>query len=76
MIMSDFNVMQGISIFSGQFNETHKEVIDELFEKLTIDDDSSAQVLEEYTDYRTYMDYDIKISPEDGGVMLYSKVSK
>lgn len=37
-------------------------MIDELFEKLTIDDDSSAQVLEEYTDYRTYMDYDIKIS--------------
>ena len=76
MIMSDFNVMQGISIFSGQFNETHKEVIDELFEKLTIDDDSSAQVLEEYTDYRTYMDYDIKISHEDGGFMLYSKVSQ
>ena len=37
-------------------------MIDERFEKLTIDDDSSAQVLEEYTDYRTYMDYALKIS--------------
>ncbi|MBS5284840.1 MAG: AAA family ATPase [Clostridiales bacterium] len=76
MIMSDFNVMQGASIFSGVFNETHKEVIDELFEKLTMDDDSSSRTLEEYTDYRTYMDYDIKISNDDGGFMLYSKVSQ
>ena len=76
MIMSDFNVMQGASLFSGLFNETHKEVIDELFEKLTLDDDSSTQTLEEYTDYRTYMDYDIKITGQDGGFMLYSKVSQ
>lgn len=76
MIMSDFNVMQGTSIFSGLFNETHKEVIDELFEKLTLDDDTSSKTLEEYTDYRTYMDYDIKISSEYGGFMLYSKVSQ
>ena len=76
MIMSDFNVMQGESIFSGLFNETHKEVIDELFEKLTLDDNASAKTLEEYTDYRTYMDYDIKISNDDGSYMLYSKVSK
>lgn len=76
MIMSDFNVMQGASIFSGIFNETHKEVIDELFEKLTVDDEASSKTLEEYTDYRTYMDYDIKISNDDGGFMLYSKVSQ
>lgn len=76
MIMSDFNVMQGESIFSGLFNETHKEVIEELFEKLTLDDERSAKTLEEYTDYRTYMDYDIKISNADGSYMLYSKVSQ
>lgn len=76
MIMSDFNVMQGASLFSGLFNETHKEVIDELFEKLTLDDESSSKTLEEYTDYRTYMDYDIKITNEDGGFMFYSKVSQ
>lgn len=76
MIMSDFNVMQGASIFSGMFNEMYKEVIDELFEKLMVDDENSAQTLKEYTDYRTYMDYDIKISSDDGGFMLYSKVSQ
>lgn len=76
MIMSDFNIMQGESIFSSAFNEIHKEVIDELFEKLTLDDEQSSKTLEEYTDYRTYMDYDIKISNEDGNYMLYSKVSR
>lgn len=76
MIMDDFNVLQGNSIFSSIFSETHKEVIEELFEKLTIDDDESNQTLEEFTDYRTYMDYDIKITGEDESYMLYSKVSQ
>ncbi len=76
MIMDDFNVMEGESIFSGVFQENHREVIEELFEKLTLDDEDSARVLEEYTDYRTYMDYDIRITTDDGGYMLYSKVSR
>lgn len=76
MIMSDFNVMQGESIFSGIFHATHKEVIEELFEKLAAEDENSSKTLELYTDYRTYMDYDIKITGEDGGFMYYSKVSQ
>ncbi|MCD8069371.1 MAG: hypothetical protein LUE87_10925 [Lachnospiraceae bacterium] len=76
MIMDDFNVLQGESLFSGIFRENHREVIEELFEKLTADDDNSTKVLEEYTDYRTYMDYDIKIQYDDGSYMLYSKVSR
>ncbi|MCD7751994.1 MAG: cell division protein MukB [Lachnospiraceae bacterium] len=76
MIMDDFNVLQGESLFSGLFRENHREVIEELFEKLIADDDNSTKVLEEYTDYRTYMDYDIKIQNEDGSYMLYSKVSR
>ena len=46
------------------------------FEKLALDDEKSAKTLEEYTDYRTYMDYDIKICSADGSYMLYSKVSQ
>ncbi len=76
MIMDDFNVLNGESIFSGLFRDNHREVIEELFEKLTVDDESSTKVLEEYTDYRTYMDYDIKIQNDDGSYMLYSKVSQ
>lgn len=74
MIMDDFNAMQGTSIFSGLFHETHKEVIDELFEKLALDNENSAQALDEFTDYRTYMDYDIKIVHSDNSYSYYSKV--
>ena len=74
MIMDDFNAMQGESLFSGSFHETHKEVIDELFERLALDSENSARSLEEFTDYRTYMDYDIKILHTDGSYSYYSKV--
>ncbi|MDT8718814.1 AAA family ATPase [Clostridium sp. 19966] len=76
MIMDDFNIVEGYSLLSGQFNDRHKEVIDELFEKLTLDEDNGAKTLEEFTDYRTYMDYDIHISHGDGTESYYSKVAK
>lgn len=74
MIMDDFNAMEGESIFSGIFHETHKAVIDELFERLALNNDNNAKVLDEFTDYRTYMDYDLQIIHEDGSYSLYSKV--
>ena len=74
MIMDDFNAMQGESIFSGMFHENHKAVIEELFERLAIDNDNSVKALDEFTDYRTYMDYDIRIIHSDGNYSLYSKV--
>lgn len=76
MIMDDFNVMGGESIFSGMFHANHKEVIEELFEKLSLDDENSQETLQRYTDYRFYMDYDIKIIGDDGSFMYYSKVAR
>lgn len=74
MIMDDFNMVQGESIFSGIFHETHKEVIEELFDRLAINNENNAKTLDEFTDYRTYMDYDIKIIHSDGSYSYYSKV--
>lgn len=74
MVMDDFNMMQGESIFSGIFHETHKEVIEELFDRLALHSENQTKTLEEFTDYRTYMDYDIKIIHSDGSYSYYSKV--
>lgn len=74
MLMDDFNVVQGESIFSGIFHENHRAVIDELFERLAIQNDNNSKALDEFTDYRTYMDYDIKIIHSDGSYSYYSKV--
>ena len=75
MIMDDFNIGEGLSLLSGQFHRRHEKVIDELFEKLTIDDEG-GKTLEEFTDYRTYMDYDIRITHSDGNYYYYSRVSE
>ena len=74
MLMDDFNVVQGESIFSGIFHETHREVIDELFDRLAVNNENNTKTLDEFTDYRTYMDYDIKIIHSDGSYSYYSKV--
>ena len=75
MIMDDMNI-GGESIFGAAFMNEHREVIDDLFNKLALsDDENTDKVLELYTDYRTYMDYDIRIVLTDGSFMLYSKVS-
>lgn len=76
MIMDDMNIGGNESVFSAAFTNEHKEVIDELFSKLALnDDDDTDKLLEQYTDYRSYMDYDIRIVLPDGNYMLYSKVS-
>lgn len=75
MIMDDFNMVECFSLLSGQFNENHKEVINELFDKLTNNDENNFKTLEEFTDYRTYMDYDIVIKNGED-IIYYSKVSK
>lgn len=76
MIMDERNIGGNESIFGAAFREDHKEVMDDLFSKLALDNDENTdRILEQYTDYRTYMDYDIKIALSDGSYMLYSKVS-
>lgn len=74
MIMDDFNAVSGESIFAGIFHENHKEVIDELFERLALDQQNGNKALDEFTDYRTFMDYDIKIIHNDESYSYYSKV--
>lgn len=76
MIMSDFNVMSGVSIFSGAFHEDNREVIEELFDRLLSGGENGAALVEEFTDYRSYMDYDIRMEHEDGSYSYYSRVCK
>ena len=52
------------------------EQLDMLFTSLASDELNSNGAISKFTDYRTYMDYDIKIINEFGESMLYSKVFK
>ena len=73
MIMSDFNLGGG-TLFSTQFEEEYHDEMNELFSKLTVSDENGDDVLREYTDYRSYLDYDIEIISKDGKSQKFSKI--
>ena len=75
MVTSDIvDINQGL--FTFEFQNKYDEQIRELFESLTMDELNSNGAINKFTDYRTYMDYDIKIINSDGESMTYSKVFK
>jgi len=73
MIMDSY-LFEG-SLFDKNFQEKHSEAMDELFEKILYE---SADYLQEniivYTDYRTFLDYDIKIYHSNGETSTFSRV--
>ena len=74
MIMADDNLGTS-NLFSGNFEIQYKDEIDELFTKIKAGD-SSDQAVREYTDYRTYLDYDIEITKKNGTVQKLSAKAK
>lgn len=74
MIMADDN-LGSENLFTGNFESQYKEEIEELFTKIKAGD-SSDQAVREYTDYRTYLDYDIEITKKNGTVQKLSAKAK
>lgn len=75
MIMSDNNIQHDTdTLFSIEFENEHKQEIDELFSKLTASSDMNDKAIQEYTDYRSYLDYDIKITNKHGDIKWFSKI--
>lgn len=73
MITSENN-QEGINLWTAAFEEQYKEEMAELFDKLMTKDDSGQKIVEEYTDYRSYLDYDIEIRKKDGSVQRFSDI--
>lgn len=63
-------------LFTYDFQNKYNEQISELFESLSVDELNSNGAINKFTDYRTYMDYDIRITNANGETMTYSKVFK
>ena len=75
MVTSDLvDLNQGL--FTYDFQNKYDEQIRELFESLSQDELNSNGAMNKFIDYRTYMDYDIRIINQDGDSMTYSKVFK
>lgn len=76
MIMDNENIGEGFNLFSTSYENKHKELLNELFDKLTIDNESNEAELIKLTDYRNYMSYDIEIKYNDNTTSLFSKVCR
>ncbi|MBR3242190.1 MAG: hypothetical protein IKF90_05755 [Parasporobacterium sp.] len=74
MITSEYN-MEGVdTLWSHAFETEYKDEIEDLFAKLMAGDDKGEKVIEEYTDYRSYLDYDIEIRKKNGTKQRFSDI--
>ena len=76
MVTSDFSESES-GLLSLDFEMKYNEQLEELFASLAQDELNSNGALNRFTDYRTYMDYDIKIyNNVTGSETYYSHVFK
>lgn len=76
MVTSDFSESES-GLLSLDFEMKYNEQLEELFTSLAQDELNSNGALNRFTDYRTYMDYDIKIHNNiNGSETFYSQVFK
>lgn len=73
MITSNNN-QGGFTLWSTSFEVEYQQEIEDLFSKLTAYDDQGEKVVEEYTDYRSYLDYDIIVEKKDATRQKFSKI--
>lgn len=73
MITSENN-QEGINLWTSAFEAEYHEEMSDLFDKLMTRDDNGQKIVEEYTDYRSYLDYDIEIHKRDGSVQRFSDI--
>lgn len=76
MVLSDESMKTGEEIFNYDFEMKYQRQLEELFVNLASEDLNSQGTVNKFTDYRTYMDYDIAITNTEGARYLYSKVFK
>ncbi len=76
MVLSDESLKAGTEMLNYDFEMKYQRQLEELFVNLASEDINSPGVVNRFTDYRTYMDYDILIRNEQGESLLYSKVFK
>ena len=76
MVLSEEAIQSGEEIFNYDFEMKYQRQLEELFINLASEDLNARGTVNKFTDYRTYMDYDILITNTSGDKINYSKVFK
>jgi tetrahydromethanopterin S-methyltransferase subunit B len=81
-MITDSMLLEGFNLFSAEFQSKHRDAIDELFKLITdvgegsINADERAELeknIEKYTDYRTYLMFELIATDEEGRESRLSK---
>lgn len=76
MITDEF-ALEGFNLFSTHFREKFGATMDELFRLiLDVPEERQAENIRRYTDYRTYLEFDIRIHHAGGDTSSLSKVAR
>lgn len=76
MIVDDMLLEGGYNLLSGQFNVKYKEEIDDLFGLISQEDKGGFEYekkVQEYTDFRTYLSFDLESVGKDGMAQRLSR---
>lgn len=75
-MIKDEMLMEGYNLWSEAFNSKYSEEINELFNKLTssdVHDEEYNKNISMYTDYKTYLSFDLIVTNKEGDVQHLSK---
>jgi uncharacterized protein YPO0396 len=75
MIM-DSQISSGASLFNNVFMEKHGEAIESFFREITRQDEEFQKKMQELTDYRSYLDFEIIVTDEFGNKSYFSRVAR
>lgn len=79
MITDEMLLLGGYNLMSYQFNEKYKNEIEELFSIITgegntsLDQSDYEKRIRTFTDYRTYLSFDIEVENKEGEIQRLSK---
>ena len=78
-MITDEMLMQGYTLMTNQFNEKYREEINELFSIMTGEGNTALsqsdyeKSVRLFTDYRTYLEFDIEVKSKDGEIQRLSR---
>lgn len=75
MIM-DSQISSGASLFNNVFMEKHGEAIESFFREISQQDEEFQKKMQELTDYRSYLDFEIIVTDESGNKSYFSRVAR
>jgi len=82
-MITDDMLLEGLTLFSHSFQQKYKDVTEELFRQIVDTDEGLLTAdkreelnknLEKYTDYRTYLDFDLIVTDDTGNESRLSRV--